>query len=301
MLLSGWVRPVSPVYSSPKSGSAAAATTPARLARAFDGQVLWRTTSDGTTEVVALRKGNLERYRVNDDGTATLVDSSSGWFNRRKLYAMLAVGALLFVGGGLGAEGFDRPPFAPLIIAGWLLWCGAIVFGGRSEDLAGRAHRAYGGKGQWHAPTDLRDWEPRTAEQLAAVEAIADDHGGVAYVQDVGARTVDVVAVRKGRTERFWVDEHGQAHLVERSGPRAPYVAERVLGAIAVALWLGLLAVFFVVDGSRGVLIALIVGTLVLIGLVGSLMDPESRLAGRLKRGPHEWIEIRTKEPDGGD
>lgn len=289
---------MSPVYSSPKSGSAAAATTPARLAKEFDKPVVWRTTPEGTTYVVTLRNGILERYRVEDDGSATLVDSSSGWFNRRWLYAMLAVGALLFVGGGLGAEALDRPALAPLVVAGWLLWAAAIVLGGRSEDLPARAHKAYGGKGDWSTPTDLRGWAPRNAEQLAAIERIADDHGGVAYVQDVGARTVEVVALRKGHVERFWVDEHGQDQLVERSGLRGPYVAERVLRGTALALWLALIAIALVGGERKGLLVALVLAAFVVVMIAGWRADPEARLARRLKRGADEWVEIRTIDPD---
>jgi hypothetical protein len=254
-----------------------------------------------TLPSLSLRKGNLERYRVNDDGSVTLIDSSSGWFNRRWLYAMLAVGGLLFAGGGFASEAADKPGLAPVAIAGWVLWATAIVLGGLSEDLARRAHRAYGGKGEWHRPTDLRGWEPRHAEQLAAIERIADEHAGTAYVRDVGARTVDVVGVRKGRVERFWVDEHGQDQVIERSGPRAPYVAERILQGTALALWLALLAVAFVVEERKGLLIGLTVAALIVVVIAASSVDPETRLARRLKSGADEWVEIRTKEPDGGD
>jgi hypothetical protein len=287
---------VSPVYSSPKSGSAVAATTPARLAREFDGHVLWHTTSDGTTYVVALRKGNLERYRVNEDGTATLVDSSSRRFGRRWLVALFVVGGLLFVGAGIASE--SHPELTPLVVVGWLLWIAGIVIGGLSQDLARRAHRAYGGKGQWHAPTDLRTWKPQSAAQLSAVERIADDHAGAAYVRDVGARTVDVVAVRKGRVERFWVDEHGDADLLEVTDSRGPYLAERILRYAFLALWLGLIAVLLAVEERRGLLIALIVGALAIVMLAAWRSDPEGSLVRRLKSGPDEWVEIRTQEPE---
>lgn len=287
---------MSPVYSSPKSGSAAAATTPARLAKEFDGHVLWRTTSDGTTYVVALRKGNLERYRVNDDGTATLVDSSPRRFGRRWLVALFVVGGLLFVGAGLASE--SHPDLVPLVVVGWLLWAAGIVIGGLGQDLPRRAHRAYGGKGQWHAPTNLRNWTPRSTAQLAAVERIADDHAGVAYVRDVGARAVDVVALGKGRVERYWVDEHGDAGLLESTESRMPYLIERILYATFLALWLALIAVAFVGGERKGVLIALVLTAFVVVMFAGWRADPEARLARRLKSGPDEWVEIRTQEPE---
>jgi hypothetical protein len=287
---------VSPVYSSPKSGSAAAATTPARLAREFDGQVLWRTTSDGTTYVVALKKGNLERYRVNDDGTATLVDSSSRAFGRRWLVALFVVGGLLFVGAGLAAE--SHPELTPLVVVGWLLWMAGIVIGGLGQDLARRAHRAYGGKGQWHAPTDLRKWTPQSAAQLSAVERIADEHAGLAYVRDVGARTLDVVGMRKGRIERYWVDEHGDTGLLESTESRTPYLIERTLRTIFLALWLALLAVLLGVEERKLLFSVMIVAALLVVMVAGCRSDPEARLARRLKSGADDWIEIRTQEPD---
>jgi hypothetical protein len=287
---------VSPVYSSPKSGSAAAATTPARLAREFDGQVLWRTTSDGTTYVVALRKGNLERYRVNDDGTATLVDSSPRRLSRRWLVALFVVGGLLFVGAGIGSE--SHPELTPLVVVGWLLWGAGVVIGGLGQDLARRAHKAYGGKGEWHWPTNLRQWTPRSAAQLSAVEHIADEHGGVAYVRDVGARTVDAVGVRKGRIERYWVDEHGDAELLESTESRTPYLVERSLYATAIALWLALFAVLLAVEERKLLFSGVIVAALAVVMFAGWRSDPEERLARRLKSSADDWIEIKTKEPD---
>jgi hypothetical protein len=205
---------MSPVYSSPKSGSAAAATTPARLAQEFKGQALWRTAPDGTIYVVTLRGGVLERYRVHEDGSATLVDRAPS-LGRRWGFLALALGALLFIGGGLAAEALDDSRLGAVVVAGFALWVAGIVVGGRSQDLHARAHKAYGGKGEWQYPTNLRGWTPRTAAQLAAVEQIADEHEGTAFVSDLGGRTVDVLGVRKGRVERYWVDAEGRAELVE--------------------------------------------------------------------------------------
>ena len=291
MLLSEWVRPVSPVYSSPKSGSAAAATTPARLAKEFDGQALWRIAPDGTTEVVTLRRGVLRRYRVQEDGTTTLVDSSDRSLGRRLGFSALALGAVLFVGAGLAAE-------TALVVVGWLLWMAGIAALGLSQDLGGRTHRAYGGKGEWHMPTNLRHWIPRSTGQLAGVERIANEHAGVAYIRDIGASTVDVYAVRKGRVERYWVDDQGRAEVAETSGPGGPHLIDHTLKGSALILWLALLTVVFAVQQHKGLLIALALAGLAVVMFLGWRNDPEARLARRLKGGADEWIEIRTKEPE---
>ena len=253
---------------------------------------------DGTTYIATLRDGTLERYLVHEDGSTTLVDSSSGRFGRRWLYATLALGGILFVGGGLAADATDRPGLAVVVVAGWLLWAAAIIVGGRGADLAGRAHRAYGGKDEWHFPTDLRGWEPRSSAQLAAIERIADEHAGVAYVRDVGARTVDVSAVGKGRVNRYWVDEAGNAEVAETSAVGAPYLIDRALKATALCLWFGLIVVAFAVQEHKGLLIAVVVAALTLVMLLGWRNDPEARLSRRLKSGVDHWIEIRTQEPD---
>ena len=289
---------MSPVYSSPKSGSAAAATTPARLAKEFNEQVLWRTAPDGTTYVVTVRDGVLERYRVEEDGGATLVDTSRRSLARPWGYLALILGALLFVGAGLAAEALDDPRMAVLVVAGWLLFAAGIVVCGLSSDPSSRAHRAYGGKGEWHMPTNLRHWEPQSSEQLAAVERIADEHAGVAYVRDVGGRTIDVYAVRKGGVERFWVDEGGRTELAEGSRLGASHLFDRALQGVFLLLWLGLLVIGVAVDEHKGKLLLVVGAAIALVMVLGWRNDPEARLARRLKGGADDWIEIRTQEPD---
>ncbi len=144
----------------------------------------------------------------------------------------------------------------------------------------------------------MRAWTPRGTAQLSAVERIADEHAGVAYVRDVGARTVDVVAVRKGRVERFWVDEHGDTALLESTQSRTPYLTERRLQGTALALWLALFAVLIAVEERKLLFSAMIVAALVVVMFAGWRADPDTRLARRLKSGADDWIEIRTQEPD---
>jgi hypothetical protein len=293
---------MSPVYSSPKSESAAAATAPARLAKDFDGQALWRTAPDGTTYVVTLRSGVLERYRVNEDGTATLVDSSPPPLGHRLSVPAFILGALLFVGGGLAADATGDERFTVLVIAGWILWIAGIAGRGWAEHLESRAHKAYGGKGEWHAPTNLRNWNPRTSSQLAAVEKIAEEHDGIAFVRDDGARTIDVVALRKGRVERYWVDEHGQAELAGTDPSGTPYLIDRILKATALALFLGLFAVGLFAREHKGQLLLALIAALASVMFLGWRNDPERRVRRRLRSGADrgEWTEIRTREPENG-
>jgi hypothetical protein len=55
-------------YRSPRSGSAAAATTPARLKQEFEN-VLWRELPEGGFEIAARRQDRVERLHVNDEGS----------------------------------------------------------------------------------------------------------------------------------------------------------------------------------------------------------------------------------------
>src|SRR2546423_2882707 len=86
------------IFRSPKSGSAAAATTPCRLAREFGGSARWRELPDGRIEVAFIRdNGYLERHVVLEDGQTSCLGSyepGAGWSWGGH---MLAVGLVLTV------------------------------------------------------------------------------------------------------------------------------------------------------------------------------------------------------------
>jgi hypothetical protein len=177
--------------------------------------------------------------------------------------------------------------------------------GAKRDDLEGRLKKLPGGEGDWHIPTKLNGWIPRSSAQLEAVERIADDHGGLALVHDLGARTVDVAGVRKGRLERYWVDELGSAELAETTPPGPRYDLQRGLGALGVTIGLGLVAVWFAVDEHRAVFLVALVAGLLLVILAAWLNDRSLRLENRVTRADADgmpWIEIRTllEENDGG-
>src|SRR6266508_128994 len=133
------------VYRSPRWGSAAAATTPARLAREFGGQVRWRERPSGEIEVAILRDGRVDRCLVDEDGSTTLLASSPS--SSASLWGK------------------------PVCIAGFLLCLAAIggIAGANADDLSSRLKKLQVAEDEWHEPTNLGDWLPRSSEQLSAV------------------------------------------------------------------------------------------------------------------------------------
>jgi hypothetical protein len=294
---------VTQTYRSPASVSTAAATAPARLAQEVDGRALWRELPDGRLEVALLRDGSVERYLVDDEGAATLLDSTPATWWQRSGKRIAIAGWLLclasIIAAGVGGDAFVVGFFPGVVL---------FVLGGeasaRAEDLERRLTKL-AGRSSWHAPTNLHSWVPRSAEQLAAVERIADEHDGVAYVHDTGARTADVAGLRKGRLERYWIDDVGHVGLADAQPASAHYFVDRVLKASFLTLWLALLAVGIGVENNKGVFIAGILAALVAVMVVGWWNDRADAIERRLERlsaNGRPWIEIRTKiENDGGE
>ena len=300
-----------PVFRSPSTRSVQAAITPARLADELDGAVLWRERPDGELDVAVLRDGRIDRYVVYEDGSETLIGSSppslpQRW-GRRIAMGAWAVALVTIVGMGITDPDGAAPKSA--LVAVWFACFALFGIGGylgsKRDDLEGRLKKLPGGEGEWHMPTKLNGWIPRSSAQLRAVEQIADDHDGLALVHDLGVRTIDVAGVRKGRLERYWVDELGRAELAETTpaGPR--HDLQRALGAVAAAIGLGLIAVWLTVDEQRAVFLIALVTGLLLVMVAAWVNDRSLRLENRVKRGGVDgmpWIEIRTliEENDGG-
>jgi hypothetical protein len=300
-----------PVFRSPSTRSVEAAITPARLADELDGAVVWRERPDGELDVAVLRDGRIDRYVVREDGSETLVGSSppslaQRWGGRLAMGAWFAALVTIVVAGIIDPEGTaPKSGLVALWFACFALFGIGGYLGSKRDDLGGRLKKLPGGEGEWHMPTKLNGWIPCSSAQLRAVEQIADDHDGLALVHDLGARTVDVAGVRKGRLERYWVDELGRADLAETTPPGPRHDLQRALGALAIMTGLGLVAVLFAVDEHRAMfLVALVMGLLLLM-VAAWLNDRSLRLENRVKRAGADgmpWIEIRTliEENDGG-
>jgi hypothetical protein len=276
-------------FRSPSSGSAAAATTPARLAQEFD-EVLWRELPEGGIEVALQREGMLERLRVHDDGSTSQVASVP-----MRLYPWadpLAAGGsvlALLAGAVMWFRG-DSAGMWPVVVAGVVIFLVGSIGSGLAADM--RSQLA-GTKTDWYKPTNLNGWMPRTSTQLATVERIAEDHNGLALVRDIGAATIDVRAPRSGGLYHYTVDDSGAVELTETPTSLRKHATRLVIALLLVA-WIAVPLAVASRFGTR----AAIGCTIVLFAAVslGHLLNSEERL----KRGHNGnyWVEIRTRIED---
>jgi hypothetical protein len=265
-------------------GSAAAATTPSRLAQELGGQALWRKRADGRLEVALLRGRSIERYVVDEAGRTTLVAvSPATWWERWA--SRIGIGGWLLGLTAMIVAWITDPDgrsagvaiVAALLIAFALFWIGGSA-SARADDLRSRLKKLGEDPDEWYEPTNLHEWVPRSGEQLAAAERIADE-----------------------RVERYWVDEYGQAGLVEALPPHAAYFIDRALMGVALALVLALFVVGFLADENKGALLIAIGAGLGAVMVFGWLNDRRNAIERRVKplgadgRG---WVEIRTRIQD---
>jgi len=204
-------------YRSPTARTAAAAAAPARLAEEYGGYALWHTRPNGALEVATVREGCLYRHLVHDDGTTSVIDyqphqPSRGWAVPLS-YAGFGFCALTLIG-MMGSDLSFEAGFL-LILGGMAAMVIGTLVTELDMDVAKRLSHRPETAGEWHEPSRLGGWAPRTLAQLAAVEQLADKHNGVARVRDAAGEAVEVLVRRWGLPRRYVVDVSGR---LERGG-----------------------------------------------------------------------------------
>lgn len=250
---------------------------------------------DGAIEV-AKREGEVDRYLVLADGSTTLLGSLPPPSGLRR-GTPIAIGGAVLIAFAIAMQALGVAGPVAVAFVGWMLIVAGVGIRSLSADLTTRLKR----EGEWHTPTDLHGWLPRSVEQLGAVEEIADEHDGLAYVRELGSRTVEVQAMHKGLLEHFWVDEGGRAELRERTSLARRHYVNRTLQGTSIALWLAFLVALV---STRWLLAGVAAGCLVAVMVADWVNDRKLDLEQRmtsLPRDGQEWFEIRTRivENDG--
>jgi len=204
-------------FRSPTAGSLEAATTPCKLACEAGGNVRWRTLPDGRLEVAVLRDdGRLERFLVDDDGRSTVLQAMRVPDTRAFWRFVCVSGFVLFLATfvvlAVTHADENTDPTVPVLMT--LTGMGLATLGGiRKERVADVSTYLEKTGDRWHEPTNLGGWTPSTTEQLAAVESLANSHGGRVIVAHDGSEAC-VVGFRS--FERYALDDSGACRLVER-------------------------------------------------------------------------------------
>jgi hypothetical protein len=183
-----------------------------RLADEHDQEALYRNLQDGTVEVAVMRKGVLTRHVIDNRGTTLSVETfPRSWKYTWGIVVTLAAVACFFV------------------LTSWLPWVVVFIFAlfaaGAWLHQAGKL-QARLKDGEWKLIPMLSGWEPRTREQLEAVETLLDENGGRVLVRPYDTRSIEVAGMKGSRFNRYRVDEEGETTLVETAGRKyAPYSA----------------------------------------------------------------------------
>src|SRR6266404_522590 len=205
-------------YRSPSGRTAAAVVAPARIAEENDAYTVWRDGLDGDLDVATVRRGGIDRYLVHEDATTSWVGHDpppqpGRWIvlvvQATPVGIVLCIMVLVGRYTGLLPDGL-----------GWLflLGIGMVTVGGSGLALKRDPERLLQGTGGgWHEPTVLSGWRPQTAAQLAEVERLADEHGGVVQVRETAGDAVDVLVRHWGRRTHYLVDSSGTTCRVEPS------------------------------------------------------------------------------------
>ncbi len=70
------------------------------------------------------------------------------------------------------------------------------------------------------AGSDVGGWEPRTREQVEAVERLLDENEGRVFVRPYDTRSIEAAGMKGSRFNWYLVDEDGEATLLETAARR---------------------------------------------------------------------------------
>jgi hypothetical protein len=172
-----------------------------RLADEYNQEARYRDLEDGTIEVAVMRKGVLARHVIDDRGTTVSVQT----FPRSWKYSWgLGITLAAFVGFVVLTQRFSW--FVVVIFA-------AFVAGGSLHNR-GRL-QAQIGNGEWKHIPMLGGWEPRTREQLEAVEKLLDENDVRLFVRPYDTRSIEAAGMKGSRFNWYRVDEDGETTLLE--------------------------------------------------------------------------------------
>jgi hypothetical protein len=175
---------------------------------------------------VSIDGGVFQRHIVGEDGTIGLAQASPPTLLQRQGRALALTGWVLWGAGlvGLGIaspDGRDVPGWAAvffvmLVIGGCLFVGGGIAYS-RGHELGSRLKRRGDSVAGWNVAPMLNGWMPTTTAQLAAVEDLADRHGGVAFVRDDAGKHVEVLVRRNFRIVLSWADMSGSTGVTSNT------------------------------------------------------------------------------------
>ena len=183
-----------------------------RLADEHDQEARYRKLDDGTIEVAVMRKGVLTRHVIDDRGTTLSVEAfPRSWKYRAGIALTLA-----------GFGGF-------IVLTQWSMWAVVPVFAsfivGGMLHQAGRLQARLDGD-EWKLIPMLGGWEPRTFEQLEAVEELLDENEHRLLVRPYDTRSIEVAGMKGSRFNWYRVGENGESTVLEIAGRKyAPYAS----------------------------------------------------------------------------
>jgi hypothetical protein len=185
-----------------------------RLADKYKQDALYRNLEGGAIEVATMRKGALTRHVIDDRGTTLSVETfPRNWKYSWGIVVTLAAIACLFV------------------LTSWLPWVVVVISAFALFAAGGWLHQAGKlqarlGDGEWKFIPMLGGWEPRTREQLDAIETLLDDNENRVFVRPHDTRSIEVVGMKGSRFNWYRVDEDGETTLLEAAGRKfAPYAS----------------------------------------------------------------------------